>query len=231
MAIRNGTSTAAIILAAGTSSRMSGGQHKLLLPLAGRPVLVHVIAAALASQARPIIMVLGHQSAGVRAHIADFVRHPAMALVENPDYVQGMSTSLRLGLRVLMDYPERRREGSYSDKDVETLPDSALILLGDQPLITPGIIDTLIATWRSSAKSIIMPLYNGKRGNPALFSASFFPELLHVSGDEGGRSVIESYPEEVATVELGDAATAYDVDTWEAYQQVVEVWQSKQDAQ
>src|SRR5947209_7526007 len=95
-------STAAIILAAGSSSRMGEGRHKLLLPLAGRPVLAYVIEAALASQARPIIVVLGHQASDVRAQIAPYVTQPGVIIVENPGYMQGMSTSMRVGLESLM---------------------------------------------------------------------------------------------------------------------------------
>jgi molybdenum cofactor cytidylyltransferase len=105
--------------------------------------------------------------------------------------------------------------------------DSAIILLGDQPLITPRIIDTLISTWRTREKRIVAPLYDGKRGNPILFANSLFPDLLEVSGDEGGRSVVERHRQELETVELGDAMASYDVDTWEAYQQVVKEWHRK----
>src|SRR5256885_13296650 len=87
-------STAAIILAAGSSSRMGGGRHKLLLPLGGRPVLTHVLEATLASQARPIVVVLGHQAEQVREQITTYVKHPDIILVENPYYLQGMSTSI-----------------------------------------------------------------------------------------------------------------------------------------
>src|SRR5437868_15370718 len=93
-------STAAIILAAGSSSRMSDGRHKLLLPLDDRPVLAHVIEATLASQARPIVIVLGHQARQVRSRLAGYVEHPAITLIENPDYLQGMSTSMRVALEV-----------------------------------------------------------------------------------------------------------------------------------
>src|SRR5438093_8106604 len=91
-------STAAIILAAGSSSRMGGGRHKLLLPLDDRPVLAHVIDATLASQARPILIVLGHHAHEVRKQIATYAAHPDITLIENPDYLQGMSTSMRSGL-------------------------------------------------------------------------------------------------------------------------------------
>ncbi|HZO73464.1 MAG TPA: nucleotidyltransferase family protein [Ktedonobacteraceae bacterium] len=201
--------TAAIILAAGTSSRMGAGRHKLLLPLGDRPVLAHGIEAALASQARPVIVVLGHQAEQVRAAIAQYADHPAVSIIENPDYRQGMSTSLHAGVNAII-----HQTASPSR------PDSALILLGDQPMMTAHILDSLIAARQATGKRIIAPLYEGQRGNPILFEASLFPELLAVTGDEGARSVIEHHRQEVATVELGSAVATYDVDTWEAYQQV-----------
>jgi len=209
-------STAAIILAAGSSSRMGAGRHKLLLPLDDRPVLAHVIDATLSSQARPVVIVLGHHADQVRSQIATYTEHPAITLIENQDYLQGMSTSMRSGLQAIISY-------DYKNYNV----DSALILLGDQPLLTPKIIDTLIHTWQTTGKRMVAPLYDGKRGNATLFAASLFSELLEVSGDEGGRSVVERHRSELQTVELGDAVASYDVDTWEAYQQVVEAWQRK----
>lgn len=209
--------TAAIILAAGSSSRMGTGRHKLLLPLAGRPVLAHVIDAALASLARPIIIVLGHQSDQVHAQIASYREHPDITLVENLDYLQGMSTSLHMGLRTLL----------VASSGQTLASGSALVLLGDQPLMTPEIIDTLIYQWQITGKLIVAPLYAGKRGNPVLFDASLFTELLGTTGDEGGRSVIERHRQEVTMVEMGDARASYDVDTWDAYQQVVEAWEGK----
>jgi molybdenum cofactor cytidylyltransferase len=206
--------TAAIILAAGTSSRMGQDRHKLLLPLGGRPVLAHVLTAALASQARPILLVLGHQAQGVRAQLAPYLTDPAIRQVENLEYRQGMSTSLLAGLHLLQhEFPAI---------------DSALVLLGDQPLLTPTIIGTLIAARQTGHSPIVAPLYHGKRGNPVLFASTLFPELLQVTGDEGGRQVIMRHRQEVATVELGSALPSHDVDTWEAYQQVVRIWQDQQ---
>ena len=214
-------SFAAIILAAGSSSRMGAGRHKLLLPLGNRPVLAHVVTATLASQARPIVIVLGHQAEQVRRHIATFTVSPAIISVENPHYLQGMSTSLRAGLQTLIQNENTHGQIFHSLEGV-------IILLGDQPLMTPDIIDALITRKQTTGKRIIAPLYNGKRGNPVLFDASLFPELLKISGDEGARSVIESHRQEVATIELSDAMASYDVDTWEAYQAVVTEWEQKQ---
>lgn len=214
------SSTGAIILAAGSSSRMGAERHKLLLPLAGRPVLEHVIEATLASQARPIIIVLGHQADQVRLHITAYAGHPHVTIVENAHYLHGMSTSLHAGVCALM---------TMDNAQTPPAPGvgSALVILGDQPLMTTTIIDTLIATWRATGKRIVAPLYNSKRGNPVVFDASLFAELLQTTGDEGGRSVIERHRQDMATVEIGDAMAGYDVDTWEAYQQVLQAWENK----
>lgn len=214
--------TAAIILAAGSSSRMSNGHHKLLLPLGDRPVLLHVIETALSSQARPIILVLGHQAPQIRSLVTASFNDQDLLIRENPDYQEGMSTSLRVGLQALMAIKENNSQTSNLP---ESIVNSTVILLGDQPLLTASIIDTLIASRRATSKSIIVPLYNGKRGNPVLFDARFFPELMEVTGDEGGRSVIMRHPQDVAAVEQGEATASYDIDTWEAYQQVVAEWQ------
>ncbi len=213
-------STAAIILAAGSSSRMGGGRHKLLLPLDGRPVLAHVIDAALASQARPIIIVLGHEAGKVRARITSFTSHPAIIIVENDKYLQGMSTSMYIGLQALISYGYKKGESSF-------VVDSALIMLGDQPMITSQVIDSLITAYRATGKHIVAPRYGGRRGNPVLFDMGLFPELLEVSGDEGGRTVLERHPQELELVEVSDALANYDVDTWEAYQQLLEAWEGK----
>ena len=215
------SSTAAIILAAGSSSRMGEGRHKLLLPLDSRPVLAHVIEATLSSQAQPIVIVLGHQATEVRQQIAPDVLPSKCTIIENPDYLQGMSTSLHVGLEKIISH------GYMNDKQSENI-DSVIILLGDQPLITTKVIDALIATRHETGKQIVAPLYAGKRGNPLLFAAALFPELLEVTGDEGGRRVVERHKQELATVEVSNVAANYDVDTWEAYQEVLNAWQNKQ---
>jgi molybdenum cofactor cytidylyltransferase len=213
-------STAAIILAAGSSSRMTGGRHKLLLPLDDRPVLAHVIDATLASQAHPTIVVLGHQSDQVRSQIKHYTIHHDITLIENTHYLQGMSTSLRIGIQTLLTNGYRNGSLSYEI-------DSALIVLGDQPLITPQVIDTLITAYRTAGTPIVAPLYKGKRGSPVLFDKSLFAELIEVTGDEGGRTVLERHHQEVELIEIGDALANYDVDTWEAYEHVVEAWKGK----
>jgi molybdenum cofactor cytidylyltransferase len=213
--------TAAIILAAGRSSRMEAGHHKLLLPLGGHPILIHVIEAVIASQARPILVVLGHQAPLLRDIIANHIDHPDIHLLDNPAYQQGMSTSLHTGIAALSN-PNTAQPAFYSPL---TQIDSTIILLGDQPLVTPHIINILIETRKESQKRIVAPLYNGKRGNPVLFAADLFPELLQTTGDEGGRSVIQHHRSDLATVEIGSDQPNIDVDTWDVYQQIVVEWQ------
>jgi molybdenum cofactor cytidylyltransferase len=242
---------AAIILAAGSSSRMGAGRHKLFLPLGDQPVLIHVLRAVLAAQIRLAVLVLGHQAAQARSVLSAYFSHatsgaevdlayplnattasasthgqsvsarlPAnLQIIENALYQQGMSTSLRAGLQALSAPHTYTAQAGIG---------GAIILLGDQPLITSSLINTLVACWQSSGKHIVAPLYNGKRGNPVLFGADLFPELAAVTGDEGGRSVIERHREEIATVEVADTRASFDVDTWDAYQQVLVAWQQQQ---
>jgi molybdenum cofactor cytidylyltransferase len=205
---------AAIVLAAGSSSRMGGGWHKLLLPLGKQPVIRHVLDTLLQSRAWPIVVVVGHQADRVRAALAINTANKEVSIIENPTYLQGMSTSIHAGLRELM-----RNVGQ-----TQTIK-GALIVLGDQPLMTAHTIDTLIAQKMITGRRIVAPLYNGQRGNPVIFDTSLFTELLSVSGDEGGRSVLQRHREEIANVEVGEVTTSFDVDTWEAYQQVVTEWQ------
>ncbi len=206
-------STAAIILAAGSSSRMGGGQHKLLLPLDDRPVLAHVIDATLTSKARPIVIVLGHQSDQVRSQIERYTVHHDITLVENTHYQQGMSSSLRLGIQTLLTHGYRNSSYSYQ-------VDSALIVLGVQPLITPRVINTLIGAYRATGKPIVAPLYQRKRGSPVLFDKSLFSELIEVTGDEGGEQSLNVTARKWNSSKWEMRCQIYDVDTWEAYEQV-----------
>ncbi len=214
------SSTATIILAAGRSSRMGEGRYKLLLPLGDRPVLAHVLAAAQASHAHPIVLVIGHQAEQVRAQIPPYITRPDLTIVENPHYLQGMSTSLHVGIQALMNHDTTAPETPHAI-------DSVIVLTGDQPLLTSSIIDTLITTRHTSNKPIVVSHYNGKPGSPTLFAASLFPELLNIQGDQGGRSILDTHRHDIAIAEHNDPTASYDVDTWDAYQQVVAIWQHR----
>lgn len=192
----------AIVLAAGSSSRMGG--HKLLLPLGGQPLVAYAVAAACESTADPVLVVLGLAAEEVRAAL------PAgrYATVVNPDYAAGMAGSLRAGLRAL------RAAGSGDQLA------GVLIALADQPLAGADLFDALLHAAAQAPEAIIAASYNGRRGNPVVFPAALFDELERVKGDEGGRGVIARHPALLHPVEWPDARAALDVDQPDDYERV-----------
>ncbi|MEO8668002.1 MAG: molybdopterin-binding/glycosyltransferase family 2 protein [Bauldia sp.] len=185
---------AALILAAGQGRRM-GGPHKLLATIGGKPLVRQVADAALGSKASSVTVVTGHLSEKLQAALTGL----KAGFVHNPDYADGLSTSLRAGLANL-------------PPDV----DGAVVLLADMPLVTAEMIDRLIDAFDPATGALlVVPTFEGKRGNPVVWSARFFPDLMAVHGDTGGRHLIGGNPEAVAEVELGPAV-ALDIDTPEA---------------
>jgi molybdenum cofactor cytidylyltransferase len=183
---------AALVLAAGRSTRM-GSSNKLLADVRGRPLLRYVVEAALASRARPVLVVVGHQAAAVKGALAAL----DVTIVDNPAYVAGLSTSLRAGVRAL-----------------PATSAGVLVLLGDMPQITSAHIDALIAAFAPGA--IVVPTHMGKRGNPVLWPAARFGELLLVEGDAGAKPLLAAHAGSIIKVELGSDAIFADVDTPEA---------------
>ena len=185
---------AAIVLAAGRSSRM-GGPNKLLESFDGKPLVRRAAEAALASRARPVIVVTGHMGDAVAAALdgLDIIR------VENPDFAAGLSTSLAAGLGA-----------------VPAEAEAAIVLLGDMPAVDGPAIDRVIAAHDPARGAfIVRATSGGRRGNPVLWSRRFFAELSAITGDQGGRALFEAAPEAVVDVEIGPAA-GLDVDTPEA---------------
>ncbi len=183
---------AALVLAAGRSRRM-GGPNKLLLEIGGKPMVRHVVEALLASKARPAVVVTGHESDRVAAALA----HLPVTLVHNPNYAEGLSSSLRVGLDAL---PE----------DV----DGVLVCLADMPRITAPLVDRLIEAFDPArGRAIILPTCGGKRGNPVLFGRAFFEAMREIRGDVGARHLLGSFAEQVVEVEVGDPAVLLDLDT------------------
>jgi molybdenum cofactor cytidylyltransferase len=184
----------AIVLAAGMSSRM--GSNKLVARVAGKPLIRHVVEAALSSEAAPVIVVTGNAAATVRNAISPL----APLFVENPDYSKGLSTSLRCGLKALP-----------ADCD------GAVILLGDMPGVSAALIDKLIASFDPGEdRAICVATRHGKRGNPVLWARRFFPEMLAIEGDVGARQLIGQNAELVCEVEAPDDGPLTDIDTPEA---------------
>jgi len=203
--VRGGQMISGLVLAAGRSSRL--GRPKQLLPLAGRPLLDHVLEHAAASALDEVVLVLGYEAAAIRAAVGE----RGQRVVVNPDYAAGQSTSLRAGLAA-----------------VDPRAEAMLVLLGDQPGVGPEVIDALLAEFRRGTAPIVVPAYGGRRGNPVLFARTVFPELARVTGDEGARRVVRRRDDRVVEVPVGDEPPPGDVDTDDDYAALVATWEKRQ---
>jgi molybdenum cofactor cytidylyltransferase len=183
------------MLAAGGSSRM--GQTKQLLPIRGQPMVRRVTEAVCAAGLDQVVVVVGAQAETVCEALADL----PVEFVVNAAWAEGMSTSLREGLRAL-----RPEIGA------------ALVVLADQPDLSPQLIRALVDRYKVTAAPIVAPFYQGQRGNPVLFHRALFSELQAVQGDRGGRQVVARYQEQVERVVVGDDAVTADVDTRQDYE-------------
>jgi molybdenum cofactor cytidylyltransferase len=193
------TRIAAIVLAAGRSTRM-GAANKLVADVGGRPMVRHAVEAALASHARAVLVVTGHQADDVRAALAGL----DVTFVTNPDFAEGLSTSLKAGVRA-----------------VPADATGAVVLLGDMPRINAAHLDTLIAACASPAgAAIVVPVHEGQRGNPVLWPAELFGEMLALEGDAGARSLLAKHPDRVREIDLATDAVLMDVDTPDALVQL-----------
>lgn len=183
---------AAVILAAGMSRRMGSTGLKQLLQLGNKSLLEHTLENVRAAQVNEIVLVLGAQADEIRQRVANH----GITVVLNPDYQQGMGTSLRTGLAGL----------SPSVK-------AALVVLADQPFVAPATIDRLIHSHAESRAQITIPFYRGFRGNPVLLDRSVFPELMALSGDVGCRAIFGSHTEGIHKVEVDDPGILIDIDS------------------
>ena len=190
-----GRRLAAVVLAAGRSTRM-GGPNKLLAEIRGRPLVRIVVEEALASHAKPVIVVVGHQRGEVEKALAGL----PVQFVHNPDFAQGLGTSLKAGIAA-----------------VPAEADGAIVCLADMPQVDASLLNRLIAAFDPDRGAlIVMPTVEGKRGNPVLWSRRFFPDLMAIEGDVGARHFIARYGEAVVEVPLEGRAALVDVDTPEA---------------
>jgi molybdenum cofactor cytidylyltransferase len=186
---------AAIVLAAGASTRM--GRPKLTLPMPdGRALVRLAVEQVLAAGLDEAVVVLGADAEAVAATLAAL---PVRTVV-NPHYAEGQSTSLRAGLDAL-------RPGTAA----------VVVALGDQPLPEPDVVRRLVTAFRETGRPIAVPVYRNGRGNPVLFAAALFGELSAVTGDQGGRGVIARDPDRVVEVPV-DAPMPADIDTPEDYE-------------
>jgi molybdenum cofactor cytidylyltransferase len=185
---------AAVLLAAGGSRRM-GEANKLLQEVDGEPMVARVARMLRRSAVDPVVVVTGHDAEAVEAAVG-----PQVVVVRNPAWGEGMGGSLAVGVGAVTGVAE-----------------GALICLGDMPAVTPATIHALVEAFRSTAPpAICVPVHRGKRGNPVLWSSTFFPELATVQGDTGARGLLPVHVAAVREVPVDDPGVLIDVDTSEA---------------
>lgn len=191
---------AVLVLAAGRSTRM-GGPNKLLAEADGAPLVVHAVKAALASQAVEVVVVLGHMAGEIRPAIEKAIPPKSrVRFVTNPDFADGLSTSVRTGIAAL-----------------GPTVDAAIVQLGDMPGVGAPLLDRLMAAFSPvEGRSICVPTVGGKRGNPVLWARRFFPEMGILSGDSGAKHLIGEHADLVCEVEMTGEAAITDIDTPEA---------------
>lgn len=188
---------AAVLLAAGRSTRMEG-RNKLLLPLGGIPLVAHAARAMTGSRVSETIIVTGHDHEAISGALAGL----PVKRVHNPDFATGMASSLKAGLA-----------------HVSETADGVIVALGDMPAVTAQDINRMIAAFDADeGRAIIVPVYKGKRGNPVLFARSYFAEMLAATGDTGAKAVINANPDAVFEVEMESAAVLADADTPAAFE-------------
>ena len=198
---RKARDVAALVLAAGRSSRMAP-LNKLLVPGPdGRAMVARVVDNVLASRARPVLVVTGHE----RARVEEALAGRPVLLTHADDYADGLSASLRAGLRAL-------------PAEVE----GVLVCLGDMPLVPGPMLDRLLAAFDpEEGRAIVQPTFGGKGGNPVLWSREFIPEMLAITGDVGARHLTGVHADRRADVEMADDGVLRDFDTADALKDLI----------
>ncbi len=191
-----GRTVAAVVLAAGTSSRMAPHNKLLLADRSGKPMIARVVDNVLSSRARPILVVLGHNADAVREALGG----RPVTYVQSKDYARGLAESLKSGIAA-----------------VPAEAAAALVVLGDMPLVTGRLLDRLLDAFDPvEGRAIVVPTHQGRAGNPVLWARNFFPEILALSGDAGARVLLGRHAEQVAEIEIADDAVLRDFDTVES---------------
>ena len=193
---RSAPMIAAIVLGAGRSRRMAPHNKLLVTDKAGKPMIARVVDNVLSSNARPVMVVTGHQAEQVEHALGG----RPVRYVHAEDYAEGLSASLKAGIAAVP--PECA---------------AAVVCLGDMPLVTGRMIDRLISMYDpTEGRLIVLPTFRGKQGNPMLWDRRFFAEILAISGDSGARFLVGKHTEFVCEVEMADDAVLRDFDTTES---------------
>ena len=193
IAPRSAPTIAAVVLGAGRSRRMAPHNKLLVADRTGKTMIARVVDNVLSSNARPVLVVLGHQAEQVEHALGG----RPVRYVHAADYAEGLSASLKAGIAAVP--PECA---------------AAVVCLGDMPLVTGRMIDRLLAAYDpDEGRLIVLPVFHGKQGNPMLWDRRFFPEILQIGGDSGARFLVGKHMESVAEVEMADDAVLRDFDT------------------
>ena len=182
-----------ILLAAGNSSRM--GALKQLLPFGEKTLVRHAAETAVASVCFPVFIVLGSQSRQILPVLEDL----PLEVLENPRWAEGMGTSIQVGVRAVLE------------RDL----DGVILMLADQPLITPEIINRLVEKLQESGQLIVASRYAGTVGVPVFFSRELFPQLLELKPEQGCKGIIHAHKEQALLIDCPEAEQ--DIDTRQDY--------------
>lgn len=196
LAPRRARQVAAVVMAAGRSRRMAPLNKLLVKDNAGIAMVARVVDQVLRSQARPVVVVTGHE----RDRVEEALAGRAVIFAHADDYAQGLSASLRAGLAAL-------------PPDAE----GVMVCLGDMPLVSAAMLDRLMAAFDpEEGRAIVQPTFRGKQGNPMLWAREFIPAMMAVSGDVGARHLAGLHADRVIEVEMPDDAVLRDFDTTDA---------------
>ncbi|XHX78292.1 MAG: NTP transferase domain-containing protein [Stenomitos frigidus ULC029] len=188
-----------MILAAGASTRM--GTPKQLLLFQGHSLLRHMAEEAIDSCCEPIVVVLGSQAERMKVEVDGLTLH----VVENPQWADGMGTSIAAGITALTA--------------INPALDAVVIVLCDQPFVSTSLIDQLVESYRATQSPIVASAYANTIGVPALFDRSLFTELMGMTTNVGARYLIKQHAEKVFQVSFPQGAI--DLDTPSQYQQLL----------
>lgn len=196
LAPRKARNVAAVVLAAGRSRRMAPLNKLLVADTQGTPMVARVVDNVLASHARPVVVVTGHE----RDRVEEALAGRPVIFAHAEDYAEGLSASLKSGLAALPPEAE-----------------GFLVCLGDMPLVSGPMLDRLITAFDpEEGRAIVMPTFRGKQGNPMLWAREFLPEIMTISGDVGARHLIGQHADRMVEVEMADDAVLRDFDTTDA---------------
>ncbi|MBL7761082.1 MAG: nucleotidyltransferase family protein [Sediminibacterium sp.] len=192
--------TGAIILAAGAASRM--GKAKMLLPYQGITILEQLISELKTVAPQSICLVTGKYHEAITQTIGD----PAISLVYNKAWSNGMAGSIQAGMKALL----------------QQIPDLDLvwIVVGDQPFLCKSVLQEMLRMHQETHKGIVAAQYKGIAGTPVLFSAVYFAALQKLSGDKGARVILQEHPEDIALVAFPQGEL--DIDTPEDYERFLQ---------